>query len=215
MSESQDASPDQSRDATAVDTLIFDQGGVLVWTRWHRVMEAWAILKGTEPQKVMDRMREGDAYAPFMRGEITRTEFRERMCGYLDIRPGPAEFDSTWRSVIEPNLEIVSLIERLAGRFTLVIGSNTDELHQSQGLKVQPIIGAFDHFLLSYELGVLKPDPDFFRKGLESLELSPERCLFIDDRQDNVDSASEVGLRSVRYESVAQLEVVLGAHGLT
>ncbi|MDP6715348.1 MAG: hypothetical protein QF368_12060, partial [SAR202 cluster bacterium] len=139
-----------------IDTLIFDQGGVLVWTRWEKVTSAWAELRHTSPREVFDRMLEGDAYAPFMRGEFDREEFRNRMSSHLNIQQTPEEFDELWRSAIEPNPDIVPLIESLSDRYRMVIGSNTDELHQERGESVQPIIATFDDFLLSYELGVLK-----------------------------------------------------------
>ena len=197
-----------------IDTLIFDQGGVLVWTRWDNVTIAWAALRGTTPKEVMDRMLEGDAYSPFMRGEVDRAEFRDRMCAHLGIQQAPDDFDETWRSAIEPNPDIVALIENLSARYRMVIGSNTDELHQERGEKIQPIITTFDDFLLSYELGVLKPDPDFFEKGLAKLGLSVDQCFFTDDRQNNVDSALSVGIQAVRFESVPQLEAALKTLGL-
>jgi putative hydrolase of the HAD superfamily len=197
-----------------IDTLIFDQGGVLVWTRWEKVTSAWAELRHTSPREVFDRMLEGDAYAPFMRGEFDREEFRNRMSSHLNIQQTPEEFDELWRSAIEPNPDIVPLIESLSDRYRMVIGSNTDELHQERGESVQPIIATFDDFLLSYELGVLKPDPEFFEKGLAKLGLSPNQCFFTDDRQNNVDSATSVGIQSARFETVDQLITELSALGV-
>ena len=198
----------------SIDTLIFDQGGVLVWTRWENVTTVWAELRGTTTQQVMARMLEGDAYAPYMRGEVDRVEFRDRMSAHLGIQQAPDDFDETWRSAIEPNPDIVALIENLSARYRMVIGSNTDELHQERSEKIQPIITTFDDFLLSYELGVLKPDPDFFEKGLAKLGLSVDQCFFTDDRQNNVDSALSVGIQAVRFESVPQLEAALKTLGL-
>ena len=163
----------------------------------------------------MDRMLKGDAYAPFMRGEIERAEFRKRMCAHLDIQQTIHEFDELWRSAIEPNPDIVPLVESLSSRYRMVIGSNTDELHQQRVESVQPIIATFDDFLLSYELGVLKPDPEFYEKGLAKLGLTPDQCFFTDDRQNNVDSAISVGIQSVRFESVHQLETALEALGVS
>lgn len=198
----------------SIDTLIFDQGGVLVWTRWENVTSIWSKLRGTTSQEVMDRMLEGDAYSPFMRGEIERAEFRDRMSAHLGIQQAPDDFDETWRSAIAPNPDIVSLVESLSTHYRMVIGSNTDELHQERGEKVQPIITTFDDFLLSYELGVLKPDLDFFEDGLAKLDLTPDQCFFIDDRQNNVDSALSVGIQAVRFESVPRLKAELKALGI-
>ena len=90
-----------------------------------------------------------------MRGEIDRAEFRDRMCARLNIQQDPATFDEMWCSIIEPNHEIVALIEELSTGYRMVIGSNTDELHQERIEEVQPIVTSFDNFRLSYKLGVL------------------------------------------------------------
>ena len=119
-----------------IDTLMFDQGGVLVWTQWETAAGAWSKLRGTTPREVMERLIQGEAYATFMRGEINRAEFRERMCARLNIQQDPATFDEMWCSIIEPNHEIVALIEELPTGYRMVIGSNTDDLHQERIVEV-------------------------------------------------------------------------------
>jgi epoxide hydrolase-like predicted phosphatase len=189
-----------------IDTLIFDQGGVLVGTQWENATIAWSNLNGTTSREVMDRILAGDAYTSFMRGEIDRAGFRDRVCARLNIQQDPETFDEVWCSIIDPNPEIVPLVENLSARYRMVIGSNTDELHQKRIQEVQPIVTSFDDVLLSYELGVLKPDINFFDSGLAKLDLTPDQCVFIDDRKNNVDSALSVGMQAIQFVSVAQLE---------
>ena len=103
----------------------------------------------------MEPLMEEEAHGAFMRGEIDRAVFRYRMCARLNIQQDQATFDEVWCSIIEPNREIVALIEELSTRHLMVIGSNTDEPHQERIEEVQPIVTSFDNFLLSYKLGVL------------------------------------------------------------
>ena len=42
--------------------------------------------------------------------------------------------------------------------------------------------------------GVIKPVPAIFYRLLDRYGLAPERTLFIDDREDNIDGARAVGL---------------------
>ena len=125
-----------------IDTLIFDQGGVLVWAQWETAAGGWSKLRGTTPREVMERLIQGEAYATFMRGEIDRAEFIKRTCARprLNIQQDPATFDEMWCSIIEPNHEIVALIEELSTGYRMVIGSNTDELYQERIEEVQPIV---------------------------------------------------------------------------
>jgi hypothetical protein len=44
-----------------VKTIIFDLGGVLVWTHWENVTRPFAELSGLAPHVVMERIRTGSA----------------------------------------------------------------------------------------------------------------------------------------------------------
>lgn len=52
----------------------------------------------------------------------------------------------------------------------------------------------FDRLFFSCDLGVAKPNPDYFREILRALKRGPEGVVFIDDRVDNVEAASSVGI---------------------
>ena len=173
----------------AIDTLIFDLGGVLVLTMWERVTGPWAALSGLTGDEVWDRIVAGDAYRPFMRGEIERAEFHRRMCSSLGVDEPAETMFQTWSSAIVANAAIAPLIGRLAGRYRLVVGSNTDELHYARGEEVQPALVHFDDAILSYKLGVLKPSETFFERGLPQVASTPDQCFFTDDRQENVEAA--------------------------
>ncbi|MDP7534614.1 MAG: HAD family phosphatase [SAR202 cluster bacterium] len=198
----------------SIDTLILDMGGVVVWTKWENVTRAWHDLTGLAPDEITKRMVAGGAYPPFMRGEIDRIEFHRRMCDDLGLEQDAAALFETWSSAIEPNRDIDPLIAKLKGRVRLAIGSNTDELHNARGLEVQPALGLFDDFVLSFEIGALKPDAKFYHRALTQLGVRAEQCFFTDDRQNNVDTANAVGIRSVLFESPAQLESELTEIGI-
>ena len=95
-----------------------------------------------------------------------------------------------------------------------MLASNTDVLHYARSLEVQEALRLFDYALLSYELGLCKPDPEFFRSGLERLAISPEECVFIDDRKENVEAAQTLGIAGTQFVSTQQLELDLGDMGL-
>ncbi|GAA2255506.1 HAD-IA family hydrolase [Kitasatospora cystarginea] len=57
--------------------------------------------------------------------------------------------------------------------------------------------GTFDEVVLSAEHGVRKPDPAVFRLTLGKLGLPAEECLFVDDSEENLAAAAELGLTPV------------------
>ena len=197
----------------ALTTVIFDLGGVLVWTRWDRVTNPLAEMSGLTPDRVTEEIEKEVGY-DFMLGKVDRAEFYRRVRGCLRLNLDRETFFALWNSIIVPNEEINGLVERLKERYRLVLASNTDVLHYARSLDVQEALHFFDHALLSYELGLRKPDPAFLRLGLEKLPIPPEECLFIDDRMENVEAAKTIGIAGIQFVSTQQLESDLVERGM-
>ena len=62
--------------------------------------------------------------------------------------------------------------------------------------------------------GVIKPEPEIFRRLLSRYALVAERTVFIDDSPVNIDAASALGMVALRFESAASLRAQLVARGL-
>jgi HAD superfamily hydrolase (TIGR01509 family) len=62
--------------------------------------------------------------------------------------------------------------------------------------------------------GVAKPDPEAFLGAARALGRSPGQCLFIDDRQVNVEAAEAVGMSTLLRTDTASLRAALVAMGL-
>ncbi len=198
----------------SINTIIFDLGGVMVWTRWSRLTEPLAELTGTTPEEVMERIRTGNAYFPHMRGALDFSGFHRKLTDDLGVELTPDELLELWNSILEPNEAINPIVRQLKGRYRLAIGSNTDDPHFKRSYEIQPATLEFDDVLVSYELGVCKPDPEFFKRGLAKLGVEPEECLFIDDLEANVEAARSLGITGIRFESAEQLEQRLKGLGI-
>ena len=67
---------------------------------------------------------------------------------------------------------------------------------------------------VSTRTGLRKPDERAFLHAAESLNVSPEQCLFIDDRAVNVDAAQKVGMDSILMKGAGKLRHELRIRGL-
>ena len=59
----------------------------------------------------------------------------------------------------------------------------------------------FDTVVLSYQEGMIKPDPNIFILTAERLGLLPEECIMIDDREENCDGARRAGMQAILHTS--------------
>ena len=67
-----------------------------------------------------------------------------------------------------------------------------------------------DDVVSSAVLGVVKPDRRIYEVAAERVGAAVDRCLFVDDRQENVDAAVALGMTGVLYRRPDDLEAALG-----
>lgn len=71
----------------------------------------------------------------------------------------------------------------------------------------------FDAFVVSHQIGARKPDEAFYAVITEKIGASPSECLFVDDREVNVEGARAAGFDGLRFEGVPHLIEALGERG--
>ena len=54
----------------------------------------------------------------------------------------------------------------------------------------------FDGIVVSSEIKLIKPNPEIYNYILKTYGLKPEECLFLDDREENVETALGTGMRA-------------------
>ena len=102
-------------------------------------------------------------------------------------RPGPTSSGSTSRSSTS------SERSRRQG-YTLVLGSNTNDLHAAHFRRqFADALAHFDRLVLSYEVGHIKPSAAFYHACVEAAGARPDECVFIDDLPENVEGAAPPG----------------------
>jgi putative hydrolase of the HAD superfamily len=86
----------------------------------------------------------------------------------------------------------------------MTLNNEADELNRYRIHKFR-ISEIFEAFLSSCWLGVRKPTRQFYARGLGIAQANPERCLFIDDRQQNIAAAAAFGINVIHFTSADQL----------
>ena len=110
-----------------------------------------------------------------------------------------------WTSNWKLSNEMKELVIRLKKNYRLAILSNSDLLNSSIYTK-KGWYKYFDTLILSHELGILKPEKEIYEVTIEKLGVKPNECLFIDDQEDCLKPAREMGMATILYKSVSQLK---------
>jgi putative hydrolase of the HAD superfamily len=101
-------------------------------------------------------------------------------------------------------IELDPVMVKLVGRVRdagLVTALATNQ-QSYRGTYMQQAFGyqdLFDRTFYSFEVGLRKPDPAYFRTVVDALGVRPEEAVFVDDMLANVLGAREAGLRAVLF----------------
>ena len=146
---------------------------------------------------------------------MSPSEWHEHLMRRLRLSLSYAEFHEAWNLVLDPDpILSETLFVRLGARCGLALLSNTDPIH-AESLERRFTFGRlFLVRLYSCSVGASKPSPVIYRKTLEFLGVAAHEALYIDDIQEFVDAAGEVGLDAIRFETPDLLEVELRRRGL-
>lgn len=75
--------------------------------------------------------------------------------------------------------------------------------------RANPVIDELADVIVSGEVGLAKPDPEIFRYALDRFNLDPDLTVMVDDTEENLTSAAEVGLQTLLFTSAEQLRADL------
>ena len=104
-----------------------------------------------------------------------------------------------------PNDEIIDLIKHLRKYYKIFLLSNNSKPVYDSIMK-NNLRKLFDKILFSFQVGIKKPDKQFFNLLLEGTPFSFRDCLLIDDREDTCIAAESYGMRSIIFKSNDQLK---------
>lgn len=180
-----------------IKQLIFDFGDVFLELNKQATQEHLQKfgLTSLTPQMI----EKNEAYE---QGQISTEDF---IAFYTSAVKGltAEEFTEAWNSIlVKFPLHRLKFIQQLAQKqqFKLVLLSNTNALHINwvqQHIKCYPLFKAcFDHFYLSHEIRLRKPNTSIFEFVLEETQIKAEDCLFIDDTLEHTLGAQGLGIHS-------------------
>lgn len=72
-------------------------------------------------------------------------------------------------------------------------------------LKEKRMYDKFYCHVISEDIHFMKPSKEFYKVLTEKLEEKPEDILFVDDKEDNIEGAKKVGLKTLLYDSLEPL----------
>ena len=191
-----------------IDLVLFDLGGVLIELGGVTSMRELTGIESDD--ELWSRWLACPWVRRYERGQCSPDEFATGLVDEWELTVEPAAFlDAFAAWPIGPYAGADELVARTRDATTVGCLSNTNVGHWDRNFSRWPIFETFDHRFLSFELGLLKPDREVFDHVAQLVEIRPDRILFLDDNQQNVDGARAAGFTAARTRGVAEAERAL------
>src|SRR5882724_8875516 len=198
-----------------ITTIFFDIGGVLATDGWgHQSRRAAAERFGLDWDEYSDR-HEKVAHAIEING-MTLERYLDRAIFY---RPRPftrEEFREFIFAQSQPKPDSLKVAEELAQSRRYFMGTLNNEILELNVYRIEKfgLRRYFPVFFSSSFLGLRKPDEAIYQMVLQVAQRAPEECIFIDDREVNLECPRELGIKTILFKNAAQLRSELAGQGV-
>lgn len=149
---------------------------------------------------------------PLLLGRITREEWADSIVRDLLPLVAPDAAEALARAFSTADFRadetVVDLLGDVREHCPLILVSNATRWLDDDLAR----LGLTDlaHSVVNSSLvGVAKPDRRIYEIAAERAGVAPDRCLFVDDRQENVDAAVALGMTGVLYRDAVGLRTAL------
>ena len=118
-------------------------------------------------------------------GEFDADGVRAGISGRLGLRCTPEEVDAAWMAAFQEDPAALAVMDAARPPAVVALFSNNDALVGSLVGRYLPGVAArCDAIVFAGVLGVRKPAEQAYTRALQTLGVTAERCLFVDDNPD-------------------------------
>ena len=197
-----------------IKAVLTDLDGVV--RKWDpEIIQQAETAAGLPRDALPSTAFESDLLLRAITGRISDAGWRTEVAERLRLRfpdADAAEAVRLWSlSPGEIDTDVLELLQRCRECAGLVLVTNATTRLESD-LKRLGIRRTFDHIINSSSIGHAKPHPGIFNAALDLLSVNPGEALFIDDKIENVDAATGIGIHGYHYTTLDGLKCELESY---
>lgn len=183
-----------------IEAVIFDIGNVLVDFCWEEYLESFGfskeiakrVAKATVLSRAWDEFDRGgkeeeELIDAFVKNDPEiETEIRQ-ICEDVHDMLRKRDYAIPWiQELKEKGLKVYYL-------------SNFSKKAERECAHTLDFIPYTDGGILSYAEKIIKPDPKIYQLLIDRYGLVPEKCVFLDDKEENCQGAERSGIHAIRF----------------
>ncbi len=104
-----------------------------------------------------------------------------------------------WYALAKINTELVEFIKNVKKEYPVYLLSNAIDTFLKTIIYKNNLDNLYVKAFISSEIGLAKPDVEYFRYCLSAIGASPEECVMIDDNPANIAAARNAGIDGILF----------------
>lgn len=194
--------------------IIFDFGGVIGGTDEQEVGRVLSSMLDISPEETSALMKD---LSSVKKQKIPLSTFWKGYQAHSSI-VFPDDWDEQFlvikRLAIKANPQMLSLVESLKKKgYKVVLLSNVTK-ERAAHIRQLGIYNYFDRVFLSCDMEIRKPDKRIYKILFKDMNVRPEECLFIDNKEKNLLAAQDLGCDVICFTSYSDLVDSLHQRGI-
>ena len=194
-----------------IHNIIFDLGGVVITLEQSQSVRRFEALGVKDAEQRLNAYTQEGIFGDLEGGKIDAETFRQELSKLMGREATHEECAYAWQGYAKevPARNLDALMRLRQEGYRLILLSNTNP-YMMEWVNSSAFDGRghsidyyFDAMYLSYQMKLMKPSEEIFRRVLMSEQIAPSECLFIDDGPRNVAAASQIGIRTFCPENGA------------
>lgn len=188
-----------------IKTIIFDNHGVITSSTGEGATEKFAKFLDVDFnlfEKVWESM-EGDVDE----GKITNSQFLKSLMEKTNSKNDDFQgFRKLYFESYFPKTQVQDFAKDLSKKFEIVLMTNFGDAFDEANSRwhLEKIFG--DKIFVSGKLKMRKPHEDFYLYVLNKIDREPEETVFIDDNPDFIATGKKLGMHTIIFKSLKQVE---------
>lgn len=198
-----------------IRAIFLDLGNVVLPFDNRRFFRKLARVSPLEEAEITERYFAAPWRWKYESGKISSTRFRREICKLAEVSMEEDEFFRAFNSVFDRKANVdFAFLNELAGRYTLLLLSNTNAAHFAFVRRRFGLFRAFHHFALSYRVGAAKPETLIYEAALRMSGVPGQETFYADDIEEFVEAGRAAGMNAAQVTSGQELVEQMSAHGI-
>ncbi|MEO6288407.1 MAG: HAD family phosphatase [Ginsengibacter sp.] len=197
-----------------IEAIIFDLGGVILDIDYNLTQKAFENEGVKNFDEMYSQVKADKLFSNLETGHVSEQDFYKEFNNCTGLNFSNAQICNAWNAMLLSFRENSLLfLDQIKLKYKIFLLSNTNQIRYdlfnkiyNEKIRNKAFDDFFDKAYYSFEIGLRKPDAACYELVLESNSLNPGNTLFIDDSEQNIVAANNLGIQTIWLKPGLRIE---------